>query len=40
MTLDMPLIIKVASIPKKGYKFILLTMMNIKKGATFADEEG
>jgi hypothetical protein len=29
--LDMPLIIKVASIPK-GYRFILLTMMNILKG--------
>jgi hypothetical protein len=29
--LDMPLIIKVASIPN-GYRFILLTMMNILKG--------
>jgi starch synthase len=25
---------------KKGYRFTLLTMMNILKGATFADEEG
>jgi hypothetical protein len=30
--LDMPLIIKVASIPKKGFRFTLLTMMNILKG--------
>jgi starch synthase len=35
--LDMPLI--KGSIPKNGYRFILLTMMNILK-ATFADEEG
>jgi starch synthase len=26
--------------PKNGYRFILLTMMNILKGKTFADEEG
>jgi hypothetical protein len=29
--LDMPLIIKVASIPKEGYKYTLLIMMNISK---------
>jgi starch synthase len=38
--LDMPLIIKVASIPKEEYRFILLTMMYFKRKATFADEEG
>jgi starch synthase len=31
--LDMPLIIKVASIPKREYRFILLTMMSIKRKA-------
>jgi hypothetical protein len=30
--LDMPLIIKVASIPKEEYRFILLTMMSISSG--------
>jgi starch synthase len=30
--LDMPLIIKVAPYLKKGYKHILLIMMNISKG--------
>jgi hypothetical protein len=30
--LDMPLIIKVASIQKREYRFILLTMMSISSG--------
>jgi starch synthase len=38
--LDMPLIIRWLVYLKNGYRFILLTMMNIKRKATFADEEG